>query len=180
MPRAARDAAPDLDLLERRWRATAPIDDGTIHLLVVRVGNGRHDTPARLELSPEDAVAGDRWPTDPRGFPDTQVSLIERRVVELVAGPDRSRWHLPGDNLVVDLDLSLAALPVGTHLRAGTARIEITAKPHTGCTKFRARLGDEAFRWVNAPEHRDRRLRGVYARVVAPGIIAATDRVVRG
>ncbi len=34
-----------------------------------------------------------------------------------------------------------------TRLRLGTALVQISAKPHAGCDKFRARLGAEALRW---------------------------------
>ena len=168
-----------VDQLERRWRGLPVVDDGRLHLLVLRLGKGRHATPLHLELDPDRAILGDRYPTDPRQHPDAQVSLIERRVVEALSGGDRTRWTLPGDNLVVDLDLSRGGSPVGTRLRAGTAVIELTDHPHTGCAKLRARFGPDAVRWVNAPAHRERRLRGVYARIVRGGTITLGDRVER-
>jgi MOSC domain-containing protein YiiM len=169
----------DLDELERRWQAGAPTDDGTIHVFVVRKGNGVHELTARIALTPEAGLEGDRWSTSAPRHAEAQLSCIERRVAALLAGDDPARWHVPGDNLVVDLDLSVAALPCGARLRIGSALVEITAKPHAGCDKFRARLGDDALRWVNARERRERRLRGVYARVLEAGVAAVGDRVVR-
>ena len=45
---------------------------------------------------------------------------------------------------MVDLDLSVANLPVGQRLRIGSAVIEISDIPHNGCGKFRERYGEEA------------------------------------
>jgi hypothetical protein len=168
----------DADELERRWQASPVADDGTIHLFVVRTGGERHETPDRLTLSPEQGVIGDRWTTSDKRELDAQVTLMERRVAALVTGGG-DRLHLPGDNVIVDLDLSKAALPVGTRLRLGTALIEVTALPHAGCDKFRARVGDEALRWVNAHDHRPRRLRGVNTRIVEGGVVTIADRITR-
>ncbi len=171
--------AVELDELERRWQAGATADDGTVHLFVVRKGDGVHELPARITLTPQGGLDGDRWSTSPPRDPEAQLTFIERRVAALLTGSDRSQWHVSGDNIVVDLDLSFAALPRGTRLRVGSALVEITAKPHAGCDKFRARLGDDALRWVNARECCERRLRGVYARVLEAGVAAVGDRVVR-
>ena len=57
------------------------------------------------------------------------------RAVEAVAG-DRERWPLAGDQLYVDLDLSVDNLPAGTRLAIGEAVLEVTEEPHTGCDKF--------------------------------------------
>ena len=83
--------------------------------------------------------------------------------------PDKSRWALAGDQLLVDLDLSLAALPAGARLRLGEAELLISEKPHTGCAKFSGRFGSDALRWINSPLGRDLRFRGVNARVVRGG-----------
>ena len=98
-------------------------------------------------------------------------------MVELVRGPDTA-VHMAGDNLLVDLDLSEAALPVGARLRAGTAVLEVSDQPHLGCKKFQARFGDEALRWINAEEHRSRRLRGVNCRILAGGRVAVGDPII--
>jgi MOSC domain-containing protein YiiM len=165
----------DLDELERRWRE-APVasGEGRVELLVVRRAPGEHETPARVELIAGGGIAGDRWADG--GHADAQVSLIERRSVEALTG-ERAGWHVPGDNVVVDLELSEEALPVGTRLAIGTALVEISGKPHLGCAKFRARLGEPALAWVNSETGRPRRLRGVYCRVLDAGVVAVGDRV---
>ena len=65
---------------------------------------------------------------------------------DLHMGARRDRWPLAGDQLYVDLDLSHENLPVGTRLAIGTAELEVTAAPHTGCKKFASRFGLEALR----------------------------------
>src|SRR5204863_33919 len=85
-----------------------------------------------------------------------------------------------GDQLFVDLDLSAANLPPGTRLALGTAVIEVTAEPHTGCSKFLERFGPDATMFVNASERRDLHLRGINAKVVTPGRIRVGDRLTHG
>jgi hypothetical protein len=166
------------DVFEQQWQRSPVVDDGTIHTLVVRSADGVHDRPAAITLHEECGVIGDRWLRHATRTIESQVTLIERRVAAVLTGA-RDRWHVPGDNLVVDLDLSAAALPIGARLAAGDAVLEITAKPHAGCDKFRARLGDHALRWVNDRTRRDRRLRGVHARVLVGGTLRLRDRLVR-
>lgn len=144
-------------------------------MLVVRVGDGAHETPERITLTPDDGITGDRWAQSKRD-PEAQVSFIDVRVAAILVH-ERAWMHLPGDNVIVDLDLDVERLPVGARLEIGSALVEITAKPHAGCTKFRERLGPESLAWINAPEHRDRRLRGVYARIVRGGEVAVGDEV---
>jgi MOSC domain-containing protein YiiM len=90
---------------------------------------------------------------------------------------DKGRWHLAGDQLYVDLDLSEVNLPPGTRLAIGTAMIEVTAQPHTGCAKFVERFGVDAMKFVNSHERKDLNLRGINARVVRPGVLRVGDAV---
>ena len=62
------------------------------------------------------------------------------RVIRLIAQA-KERWPLAGDNLFVDLDLSIENLPPGQRLAVGNALIEVTAVPHIGCLKFAERYG---------------------------------------
>ncbi len=98
------------------------------------------------------------------------------RLAALVAG-ERERWPLAGDQLYVDLDLAVDNLPPGTRLAVGMAVIEITPHPHTGCAKFSARFGSDALRFVNSPDGRALRLRGINARVVEAGIVRLGDAI---
>ena len=90
---------------------------------------------------------------------------------------DEERWQLAGDQLFVELDLSEENLPAGTRLEIGSAVIEVTEQPHTGCKKFAARFGNDAQKFVMTPVGRQMRLRGMCARVVQPGTIQRGDTV---
>lgn len=158
-----------------------PRDAGRVHLLVLRKGGGVHETPAEAELSPEDGLHGDRWGQGKRN-PDTQVTLMRLDVAELVRATPEQPLHTPGDNVLVDLDLSEEALPIGTRLRLGEALLEVSPEPHTGCKLFSQRFGATALAWVNHKDHRARRLRGVNCRVIEGGRVRLDDAVsvVRG
>jgi MOSC domain-containing protein YiiM len=82
-----------------------------------------------------------------------------------------------GDNLLVDLDLSLANLPTGSRLRLGAAQLEVTPEPHTGCAKFRQRFGADALRFTADRRFRHLRLRGIYLKVVDAGEVALGDSI---
>ena len=101
---------------------------------------------------------------------------MNARVVELLA-PEKDRWPLAGDQLFVDLDLSAENLPAGSRLSIGSAVIEVTAQPHTGCKKFQARYGSDAIKFVNSPEGRKWNLRGINAKVVKEGRVRVGDVV---
>jgi MOSC domain-containing protein YiiM len=105
-----------------------------------------------------------------------QLTLMNVRVAALVA-QDPDRRVLAGDQLYVDLDLSHDNLPIGTRLAIGSAVIEVSDQPHTGCKKFVARFGMEAMKFVNSPLGRQLRLRGMNTRVVQPGTIRVGDLV---
>ena len=101
---------------------------------------------------------------------------MNARTIALLAG-DRERWALAGDQLYVDLDLSAENLPPGSRLEVGTAVIEISDVPHTGCAKFTERFGSEATRFVNGKAGRPLRLRGVNAQVVRNGVVRPGDSI---
>lgn len=84
-----------------------------------------------------------------------------------------------GDNLFVDRDLSAANQVPGTRFRVGGALVEVTARPHDGCAKFRQRFGADALRFVQAASTRDRNLRGVYWKVVEDGEVRIGDPIER-
>jgi hypothetical protein len=163
--------------LEEQWLAASPPprDRGTVTLIVLRTRPGVHATPQRADLSVERGLHGDRWETDDRE-PLCQVTLMNARVAALVAAGVRP-LDAPGDNFLVDLDLSEEALPSGSHLRLGSVVLEVTDEPHLGCKTFRERFGDGALRWVNLKETRARRLRGLNCRVVTGGQVAVGDPI---
>ena len=163
----------------------------------------RHLTMAELEAgldeirrSPRDAGAlkmivrrpdvagglvGDTWRSrksrltpDGSPHPDTQLNVMNARVAALLAQDER-RWSLAGDQLFIDLDLSEGNLPAGTRLALGSAVIEVTPQPHTGCGKFISRFGVDAATLVNSPLGRDLNLRGINAKVIEGGRIKVGD-----
>ena len=111
-----------------------------------------------------------------RANPESQVTLMSTHVLAAIE-PDPSRWRLAGDQLYVDVDLSIAALPPGSRLAIGEAVVELSETPHTGCAKFSARFGSDALRWINSPRGRELRMRGANARVVRAGVVRVGDRV---
>jgi hypothetical protein len=157
--------------------------EGAVELIVRRPGVGRRDVMTLGHLDPLVGLIGDTWSQrgssrtpDRSPHPDMQINIMNSRVIELIAG-DRSRWALAGDQLYVDLDLSAENLPAGTQLAIGTAIVEVTPQPHTGCGKFAARFGVDAVKFVNSPAGRALNLRGINARVVAAGTVRAEDVV---
>ena len=78
---------------------------------------------------------------------------------------------LAGDQVYVDFDLGYENIPPGTRLQVGSAVIEVSAAPHTGCAKFSARFGKDALRFVNSEVGRQLNLRGINAKVVEAGTV---------
>lgn len=160
--------------LESGWLSCpAAGRSGTVVMVVARLGGGAHRILPRGELTVDGGLRGDRWSKGSHPSIDRQLTLMEARVARLVC--DGQPLHMPGDNILVDLDLSAAAAPAGTRIQLGAAVVEVTDKPHTGCKKFEARFGADAMRWVNDPSHAQRRLRGINCRVIQPATIAPTD-----
>ena len=161
----------------------SPAAEGRVELVVRRPAENEREVLEEGMLDLEDGLMGDSWRTrgssrtgDGSANPEAQVTLMNARVIALVAG-ERERWPLAGDQLYVDFDLSLQNLPPGTRLAVGGAIIEVSAEPHTGCAKFSARFGSEAIRFINSPLGRALRLRGLNARVVQPGRVRPGDPV---
>jgi hypothetical protein len=126
---------------------------------------------------------GDTWRArgsssrrDGSANPKSQVTLMSARAARLVAGPP-DRWALAGDQLYVDLDLSVDNLPPGTRVSIGSAELEVSDLPHRGCSKFSARFGLDALRFVNSPDGRRLNLRGLNTRVTRGGVVRLGDPV---
>jgi MOSC domain-containing protein YiiM len=99
---------------------------------------------------------------------------MNARAAAAIAG-ERERWALAGDQLYVDLDISQTNLPPGTRIQIGSAVIEFSEPPHTGCAKFQSRFGNDSLRFVNSPIGRELRLRGANCRVVVSGKVRVGD-----
>jgi MOSC domain-containing protein YiiM len=161
----------------------APKDDGTVELIARRPAENEREILEAAELDPAAGLVGDCWPVkrtpstkDGSPNPERQLTLMSARSAALVAGPPE-RWPLAGDQLYVDLDLSGENLPPGTRLELGSAVIEITDLPHTGCGKFSRRFGVDAMKFVNSIEGRRLNLRGVNARIVNGGSVRTGDTI---
>jgi MOSC domain-containing protein YiiM len=152
----------------------APADGGTVELIVRRPVEDEREILTEARLDPALGMVGDRWSTVDADHDDRMLTLMNARLVDLVA-TSRERWPLAGDQLYVDLDLSTANLPVGTRLGLGSAVAEVTSAPHRGCKKFAARFGLDALRFVNNEEAYALRLRGMYVRVLQGGVVRAGD-----
>jgi MOSC domain-containing protein YiiM len=159
----------------------APSDGGRLVLIVRRPVVGERELPREAMLDQAVGLVGDNWLTrgskstpDGSADPERQVTVMNARAAELVAG-GTDRMHMAGDQLYVDLDLSLANLPAGSLLAIGEAVLRVSEAPHLGCEKFVARFGTEAMRFVNGRIGRHLRLRGMNARVVVPGTIRVGD-----
>jgi hypothetical protein len=162
----------------------APADAGTVELIVCRPAEGEREVLAEGVLDLTEGLVGDMWlrrgsrrTPDGSANPNAQLTLMSARVVDLVAAGEKERWALAGDQLYVDFDISVANLPPGTRLALGSAVIEVTPEPHTGCAKFHARFGGDAHRFVNTKAHRHLRLRGLNAKVIEPGTVATGDTI---
>ena len=163
----------------------APSTNGALKMIVRRPGVDQREVVAEAELDLDEGLVGDDWKArgsaltpDGGANPDAQITIINARLLALLARTEE-RWRLSGDQLVIDLDMSVDNLPPGARLSIGEAVIEITAKEHTGCAKFAARYGSDALRFISTPEGRDLRLRGVNTRIVKSGRIKADDLVSR-
>lgn len=158
----------------------APKIDAAITSLCLRPGFGERAFPDRITMTRADGIPGERWGSLPwlklpDGSPDPriQVSILPARVMDLV-WHNRNQPH-PGDPIVADLDMSMANLPVGSLIRAGTAVLRVSDVPNNGCTKWKVRYGADALAWIQADL--TLRLRGVLCSVEVDGVVTLDDRL---
>ncbi|MCC7264814.1 MAG: MOSC domain-containing protein [Candidatus Latescibacteria bacterium] len=159
----------------------APADRGELQLIVRRPAKGEREVLNEGQLDLIAGLVGDNWAA--RGAsatpkrvpnPETQLTIMNTRAAQLIAG-SRERWPLAGDQLYLDMDLGLANLPAGTRLAIGSAVVEVTAEPHTGCKQFVGHFGMDAMLFVNSPEGKALCLRGINTRVVQAGTVRVGD-----
>jgi MOSC domain-containing protein YiiM len=159
----------------------APPDQGVLRLIVCRPGKREREILEVGELDERVGLVGDDWVNRPGHARDdpspfSQLTIMNARYVELIAGdPGPHSWAQAGDQLYVDLDISVANLPAGSRLGIGTAVIEVQREPHTGCAAFSERFGSEALRLANSERGRALRLRGANTVVVQSGIVRVGD-----
>ncbi len=160
----------------------APKDEGELRLIVTRPVSDERVTHDSIELSAAKGVAGDKWADecwltleDGSPHPDVQVCIMNARCIESIE-TDPDRWALAGDNLFIDMDLSVENLNPGDQLALGGSTLEITAEAHNACMKFADRFGRDASKFVNDKRGRENRLRGIYAKVIKDGRIKVGDK----
>ena len=161
---------------------SAPTDAGPIEMIVRRPAEGDREVVEGAELSSEHGLVGDNWidRVDENGEPyrPAQLTLMNSRVADAVAG-QRERWPLAGDQIYVDMDISHENLPAGSQIKVGSAVVEISEVPHTGCAKFASRFGKEALRFANVGVGKENRFRGVNAFVVESGAVRVGDKITK-
>jgi len=159
----------------------SPKDNGIVALIVCRPGVGKRKILEQGTLDIGEGLIGDTWQergstrtADGSAHPEMQLTIMNSRVTALVAA-SRAQWPLAGDQIYLDMDISQTNLPPGTRLQLGTAVVEISSIPHTGCKKFVERFGADAMKFVNSPRGKTLGLRGVNARVVKSGLVSTGD-----
>lgn len=161
----------------------APFDEGTVDMIVSRPATDIRETLEHCELHQEQGLVGDNWQS--RGDKHTedgsadvgrQLTLMNSRAISAITDSEE-RWPEAGDQFFVDFDLSIENLPPGTHLGIGEAVVEVTPLPHLGCSKFGARFGKDANRFVNSDTGKALNLRGINAKVITPGKVSKGDSV---
>lgn len=159
----------------------SPKDAGAVQMIVRRPSTEERESLEEGQLSLVEGLVGDNWGTrgssrtaDGSSHPDMQLTIMNTRVIDLIA-QGKERWHLAGDQLFVDMDLSVENMPPGTRISLGTAVIEATDQPHTGCKKFVARFGVDALKFLNSDIGKELQFRGINAKVVEPGIVHVGD-----
>lgn len=161
----------------------SPKDRGTLKMIVRRPSVDEREVLQEGELDTTEGLVGDTWKvrisvhsTDGTPNINKQITIMNARTVALLAQSEE-HWPLAGDQLYVDLDLSDDNLPPGTRLSIGSAILEVSADPHTGCQKFSSRFGVEALKFVNSPEGKRLHLRGINTKVLQAGTIKVDDVV---
>ena len=163
----------------------SPLDMGPLVKIVQRPDVDQREELVEGALDVDAGLVGDNWKArgsastqDGSANPVAQITMMNSRFLSLIAQSEE-RWQLSGDQLLVDLDLSIDNLPAGTRLSVGSAVLEVSAKPHKGCGKFAARFGKDALTATATPNGNALRLRGVNTRVLQSGKVRVGDLVTK-
>ena len=161
----------------------SPWDNGLLKMIVRRPNVDEREVLREGELSTTEGLVGDTWNVrvsvhakDGRPLVNKQITIMNARTIALLAQSEE-HWPLAGDQLYVDMDLSDDNIPAGTQLAVGSAIVEVSPDPHTGCNKFSSRFGLEALKFVNSLEGKRLHLRGINTKVIQAGSIRVGDQV---
>ncbi|MCP4822059.1 MAG: hypothetical protein GY883_22985 [Shimia sp.] len=159
----------------------APKDGAAISHLCLRPERNARRFVDQITLTKAQGIPGERWTTQPwlrldtgAPHPGIQVCIIPKRVLDLVWSPSEDVLH-PGDTFAADLDTSEANMPEGQLLSVGSAILRVSEVFNDGCVKWKARYGEDVYRWVRDPEHRHYRLRGLLCSIEQDGVIQTGD-----
>jgi hypothetical protein len=152
----------------------APRDEGRVALLVARGPRGERTLHAEALLRRDEGMPGDRWFGQGRYGPEYQLATMRADFARVIANGQPLELH--GDNLFVELDLSLENLPAGSLLRLGECLLSVTPQAHNGCKKWVQRFGLAPMQMNLHPAYRHLRLRGIYLRVLEDGRVRPGDR----
>ena len=161
----------------------APKDNGIVQMIVCRPKIEVREILKVAKLDKEFGLVGDNW--NDRGSSSTpdnssdieaQLTIMNSRVISLIT-PSSDQWQFAGDQLYIDMDLSRNNLFPGSQIKIGSAVVEVSKKPHTGCEKFSNRFGLDALKFVSTPLGRELALRGINTRIVQSGIVQTGDVV---
>lgn len=158
--------------------SASPRDEGTVEMIARRPTVDEREIVDSAQVEPGSGLIGDSWGARPHPSSDAEITLMNARCIALIAG-EVDRWPLAGDQIYVDMNISIENLPAGTRLWVGSVLLEVSAKPHTGCSKFSSRFGDEALAFVNSDEGKAMRLRGMNMRVVEGGTVRTGDSIIK-
>jgi hypothetical protein len=163
----------------------SPRDSGAVLMIVRRPVAGAREVLQSAELSLIEGLVGDNWlvrgsrhTEDGKAHPSAQITLMNSRVIQAIA-QDSAFWPLAGDQFFVDLDLSADNLLPGTRITLGGAVLQVSDYPRNGCGKFTERFGSDATKFINSPEGRAARRRGVNTFIVQPGVVRVGDVVTK-
>ena len=160
---------------------SASKNNAVIRQLCFRPGYSKRTFVEKLSLTSEHGVEGCRWShmpwlkkEDGSGDPSIQVSILQKRVLDLVYEPGGDTIH-PGDTFIVDMDLSHENLPVGAILQSGDVQLRVGGHWNNACVKWKVRYGVAALNWVREDKNIKYRLRGVLCEIIKDGTIANGD-----
>jgi hypothetical protein len=156
---------------------------GKINSLCLRKDDGIREHPDSIELDIQKGAIGDRWiwrtwkqlengDSDPR----VQIAVCNSRIINLIQNEKNNPYH-PGDNIMVDHDLSAPDFAVGKRFRVGEVTLEVTDVYNDACAKFAGEFGKDILKWINIPKFRALNLRGIYCRIIEGGNIQIGDRL---